>query len=183
MKKIFKALFLLVALSLAVPVFAQPDFDATKARAEAGDASAQRMLGRMYRDGDGVSLDDLVSLRWFRLAAEQGDVSAQLALGEMYDIGLSVEEDDQEAVNWYRAAAAQGNSRAQYLLGIKNESGNGTTQNYLEAYIWLSVSAAQGEEFAAETRDRVGVLLSKKSLEQAQLKATRCFESNFKDCE
>jgi len=183
MKIILKTLFLFVAMSAAVPVLAQSDFESTKARAEAGDASAQRMLGRMYRDGDGVSLDDLESLRWFKLAAEQGDVSAQLALGQMYDIGLSVEEDDQEAVNWYRAAAAQGNSRAQYLLGIKNESGNGTTQNYLEAYIWLSVSAAQGEEFAAETRDRVGVLLSKKSLEQAQLKATRCFESNLKDCE
>ena len=36
MKTIFKALFLFVALSLAVPAFAQSDFEATKARAEAG---------------------------------------------------------------------------------------------------------------------------------------------------
>jgi hypothetical protein len=37
MKSIFKSLLLLIALS-AVPVFAQSDFEATKARAEAGDA-------------------------------------------------------------------------------------------------------------------------------------------------
>jgi hypothetical protein len=33
MKTIINALFLLVALTLAVPVFAQSDFEATKARA------------------------------------------------------------------------------------------------------------------------------------------------------
>ena len=36
MKSIFKVLFFLCALSLAFPVFAQSDFEATKARAEAG---------------------------------------------------------------------------------------------------------------------------------------------------
>jgi hypothetical protein len=36
MKIILKALFLLVALTLAVPVFVQSYFEATKARAEAG---------------------------------------------------------------------------------------------------------------------------------------------------
>ncbi len=45
MKTIIKALFLLAALSLTVPVFAQSDFEATKARAEAGDAIAQSSLG------------------------------------------------------------------------------------------------------------------------------------------
>lgn len=39
MKTIIKALFLLTALS-AVSVFAQSDFEETKARAEAGDAEA-----------------------------------------------------------------------------------------------------------------------------------------------
>ena len=37
MKTILKTLFLLIALS-ALPVLAQIDFEATKARAEAGDA-------------------------------------------------------------------------------------------------------------------------------------------------
>jgi hypothetical protein len=49
MKIILKALFLLVALSAAVPVFAQSDFEATKARAEAGE---------MYNEGDGVEQSD-----------------------------------------------------------------------------------------------------------------------------
>ena len=49
MKTIFKSLFLFVALTLAVPVFAQSAFEATKARAEAGE---------MYNEGDGVEQSD-----------------------------------------------------------------------------------------------------------------------------
>ncbi len=40
MKTILKSFFLLVALTVAVPVFAQTDFEATKARAEAEDGDA-----------------------------------------------------------------------------------------------------------------------------------------------
>jgi hypothetical protein len=32
-------------------------------------------------------------------------------------------------------------------------------------------------------RDRVAAKLSPQALEQAQAQATRCFESNFKDCD
>jgi TPR repeat protein len=177
----FKVIALTLALSCSA--FAQSDFEALKARAEAGDADAQFELGGMYRDGSGVSIDDGEAQRWYSLAAEQGDVSAQLALAEMYDIGLVFEESDRNAVRWYRAAALQGNSRAQYMLGIKYETGSGTPQNYVRAYLWFAVSAAQGEEFALEARDKVRAELSPQALEQAQAQATRCFESNFKDCD
>jgi hypothetical protein len=49
MKTILKTLYLLVALTSAVPVFAQSDFETTKARAEAGE---------MYNEGDGVEQSD-----------------------------------------------------------------------------------------------------------------------------
>lgn len=44
MKTLIKALFLLVALSASFQLFAQPDFEATIARAEAGDAEAQMLI-------------------------------------------------------------------------------------------------------------------------------------------
>ena len=44
MKTILKTLFLLIAITAALPVFAQSDFQAIKARAEAGDAEAQMLL-------------------------------------------------------------------------------------------------------------------------------------------
>ncbi len=57
MKSILKTLLLLIALS-AVPVFAQSEFEATKARAEAGDAEAQTELAFIFIAGDGVALSD-----------------------------------------------------------------------------------------------------------------------------
>lgn len=41
MKTILKSFFLLVALTATVPVLAQSDIEATKARAEAGEVKAQ----------------------------------------------------------------------------------------------------------------------------------------------
>ena len=49
MKKLLLLLLLLPALA-----FAQPDFEETKARAEAGNAIAQYNLALMYDNGEGV---------------------------------------------------------------------------------------------------------------------------------
>ena len=61
--------------------------------------------------------------------------------------------------------------------------GEGITQNYIRAYLWLSVSAALGYEDARSNLDIVRGKLTKSELSQAQELATRCFESNFQDCE
>jgi TPR repeat protein len=182
MKTIFKAFFLLIALS-AVPVLAQSDFEATKALAEAGDAQAQYDLGVMYEVGIGIAANIQEAVRWYRLAAEQGLYIAQGTLGVKYFTGTGVAENDQEAVNWYRLAAVQGDPAAQRNLGVMYEYGRGGAQNYAKAYMWYSVSAAQGNLLAAEQMSRITPLLSPQALEQAQAQATRCFESNFKDCD
>ena len=49
--------------------------------ADDGDASAQVVLGLMYKRGQGVPQDYAAAVRWYRLAAEQGDASAQADLG------------------------------------------------------------------------------------------------------
>ena len=80
--------------------------------AEAGDASAQYMLGAMYDFGEGVPEDDAEAVKWYRLAAEQGDASAQYKLGQMYWSGQGVPEDYVQAYAWHNLAAAQGNKGA-----------------------------------------------------------------------
>lgn len=55
--------------------------------AEQGFAPAQRNLGCMYHDGEGVPADIEESVKWFLMAAEQGDYNAQFALYNMYQSG------------------------------------------------------------------------------------------------
>ena len=182
MKSIFKSLFLIIALS-AVPVFAQSDFESTKARAEAGDAQAQWSLGVMYIRGEGVAKNDQEGVRWTRLAAEQSLARGQRNLGILYSTGTGVAENDQEAVKWYRLAAEQGDATAQSMLGLIYANGTGLAENTQRAYVWFSVAAAQGDEKARTNRDIASERLTPQALEQAQAQATRCFDSNFKDCD
>jgi hypothetical protein len=144
MKTILKALFLLAALSSALPVFAQSAFETIKARAEAGDAEAQAELGFIYGSGEGVTINIQESLRWFLLAAEQGNARAQHNLGVFYNAGMGVPQDDQQAFNWFKLAAEQGRADSQNNLGFMYGNGKGVVQNYQEAAKWYQLAAEQG---------------------------------------
>ena len=122
-------------------------------------------------------------VKWWRSAAEQGDVDAQHNLGIMYNNGQGVPENKAEAVNWYRLAAEQGNAPAQYFLGSMYYNGDGVPQNNIKAYVWWSVAATQGHEDARGNRDIVSEILTPTLLGQAQQIATKCFESDYQDCD
>ena len=51
------------------------------ARAKAGQAEAQYILGVLYYLGQGVPQDFVQAANWYRKAAEQGGVEAQFYLG------------------------------------------------------------------------------------------------------
>jgi len=115
--------------------------------------------------------------------AEQGDAAAQNNLGNMYFSGTGIPQNYSEAVKWYRLAAEEGwGNGAQFRLGYMYANGFGVAQDISKAYAWFSVAAAQGDTTAADRRDRFGAQLSPQALEQAQALATKCFDSNFKDC-
>ena len=84
--------------------------------ADQGVAGAQLYLGLMYDEGDGVEIDDLQAVDWYRRAALQGDLVAQYMLGTMYDFGEGVAEDNAQAVIWYRMAAKQEHGYATLLV-------------------------------------------------------------------
>ena len=87
--------------------------------AEQGLVGAQRRLGFIYRDGQGVPQDYAEAARWFTLAAKQGNVASQGGLAGMYANGWGVPHDYVEAHMWFNLAAAQssGDTRDRYLRG------------------------------------------------------------------
>ncbi len=120
MNKIISNFFMLFILVLLPELlFAQiPDFDATKALAEQGNASAQLNLGIMYDNGEGVPENDAEAVKWYRLAAEQGLANAQSNLGVMYYQGEGVPENYLTAYVWLSVSAAQGNQMAKDNIEI-----------------------------------------------------------------
>jgi uncharacterized protein len=136
--------------------------------ADDGDASAQVVLGFMYKRGQGVPQDFAEAVRWYHLAADQGDASAQADLGFMYELGQGVKQDFAEAVRWYRLAADQGVATAQTALGFMYEGGRGVPQNYVLAHMWFSLSAARGFRHAAELRDLLVDRMTPAQIAEAQ---------------
>jgi TPR repeat protein len=74
------------------------------------------MIGRIYRDGDGVSRDVAEALRWFQKAADQGYVDAMTELGGMYAAGQGTPRDCAAAQRWFARAAERGSRQAQTWL-------------------------------------------------------------------
>lgn len=118
--------------------------NATVTAARSGDAAAQRALGSLYMNGDGVRQDYEESLKWFRLSAEQGDADSENDLGYIYYSGRGVPANVSAAFAWYQKAAAQGLAAAQCNLGIMCEGGIGTPQDYVQAAEWFRKAATQG---------------------------------------
>ena len=118
--------------------------------AEQGNANAQRNLGLMYDNGDGVQENDKTAVKWYTLAAEQGLDQAQSNLGLMYENGIGVQENHETAVKWYTLAAEQGLDQAQSNLGFMYYNGKGVTQDYETSAKWYALAAEQGNSKAKE---------------------------------
>ena len=90
-------------------------------KAQAGDATAQYVLGRAYKLGQSVARSDAEALQLIRKSAEQGHVPAQLYLAGMYLQGDGVPQDDNEGMRWLRKAAGNRDPLAQFMLGYSLE--------------------------------------------------------------
>ena len=146
-----------------------------RARADAGEASAQFNLGLMYTEGRGVPQDDAEAIAWYRRSTEQGHADAQFNLGWMYANGRGVPQDDAEAIAWYRRSAEQGHADAQVNLGGMYAEGRGVPQDDAEAHTWLNLAASRltGElrERAVTARDAVAERMTFADRSKAQRRA------------
>jgi TPR repeat protein len=115
--------------------------------------------------------------------ADQGDADAQYNLGIMYDNSKGVPENYAEAVKWYRKAAEQGYAAAQFELGLMYESGIGVPENNIGAYAWWSMAKTQGHPNAAIGIEELKTEMTPQQIADGQALATKCYESNYKECD
>ena len=69
--------------------------------ANQGDTDAAYNLALIHHHADGVALDLVTAMRWYRVAAERGDKVSQIQIGLMYQLGQGVEADAEEAHRWF----------------------------------------------------------------------------------
>jgi TPR repeat protein len=121
-----------------------------------------------------------------KLLAEQGDLNAQLDLGTLYSRGLGIPENDAEGVEWFWRAAKQGSRFAFYELGVHYGNGRGVVFDSVKAYAYFSIAATLdtgGSGSAESARVLMVKRLSPEGLILGQNLATKCFESDYQDCE
>ena len=119
--------------------------EVVKQSAEAGNKSAQLMLGTMYEDGlGGLPNDPREAAYWYEKAARQGYPKAQYNLGLLYEDGRGVKQDYKQAAHWYNKAAEAGFTEAQNNLGVLYVMGNGVKKDPKRAKQLFSNAASQG---------------------------------------
>jgi TPR repeat protein len=124
------------------------------AMGNAGNTSAQLILGALYSKGGVIPRDDKAAAEWFQKAAQQGNSDAQFLLGNLYENSQLPQNYPQAAI-WYQKAAQQGSAKAQVRLGHFYSRGLGITQNYNEAILWYGKAALQGN---AEAQHSLGLM-------------------------
>ena len=114
--------------------------------AESGDAHAQYLIGKLYRDGDVLIPDSVNAQYWFSKAAQQGLVHAQYALGKLL-LSSDVEVHDVDAgLRWLELAAQNSSNYAAYRLGKEYlKSGRKDVQ---KAVRYFEQAANAGNQFA-----------------------------------
>ena len=79
-----------------------------KIAAEKGSMAALTRLGLCYKNGLGVTKDDVEAAQLFLKAAKGGEAEAMLYLGECYENGQGMVRDNVQARMWYEKAARAG---------------------------------------------------------------------------
>ena len=114
-------------------------------KAKLGDPAAEFRLATIYRNGDGVPKDQILSASWLRLSAEQGIPNAQYDLGLCYALGKGVPKDDAQAAIWYAKAAEQDQPEALRSLAFLYSEGRGVQRDTRQAFELFSRAANLGD--------------------------------------
>lgn len=119
--------------------------------ARGGDLAAQRNIGHLYRQGQGVPQDAAVAVNWYTRAAEAGLARAQANLANMYLRGEGVQRNERTAAVWFQRAALNGHTISQFNLGLMYQQGLGVAADLTKAMAWFSRAAEDDHEKSAET--------------------------------
>lgn len=114
------------------------------ALANAGNATAETVLGIAYVDGKDRPLNEAEGAKWLERAALQGQAVAAWRLGTMYERGEGIPVDAAKSVEWYTVAAKAGNRKAMHNLAVAYANGNGVAKDLAKAAQWFARAAALG---------------------------------------
>ena len=129
----------------ADPVAPPPEvLAATRAAADAGDATAQAHLGWWYQHGITGPVDLEQAETWYRRGADGGNAMAQFLLARLY---LS-QKRAEEAVQWLRRAADGGDVSAKAWMAWAYRTGTGVAADDDEARRWQTLAADSGVALA-----------------------------------
>lgn len=112
--------------------------------ANKGNDEAQFLVGKMYHQALGVSIDDAKAIQWYKKSANQGNPKAQNNLGTMYLYGVGTNVNYPEALSLFEKASSKGVSIALGNLGIMYFYGYGVNVDYKKAYDYFVKGANQG---------------------------------------
>ncbi len=108
------------------------------------DGYSMNLLGAIYYNGFGVSVDYTEAFYWFEFGAELGNFSSMCWLGTMYHNGHGVSKDDVEAHKWMILSSEGGHSGALGYLVDAYTNGWGVSIDDSIANEWHIKSAQVG---------------------------------------
>ena len=118
---------------------------------DTGKAAACARLGKLYREGGGISIDECRAATLFDRACNGGAAEGCIGLALMYEDGLCVEHDGSRAVALYEQACTGGAGMGCKSLSDLYRVGEGVARNperslgYLRKACELGVAAACNE--------------------------------------
>lgn len=115
-----------------------------RAAAQAGEITAQFLLGQIYCEGRGVTLDAAEGLHWFRLAANSGMPAAMNMVGRCLELGVGSAPDWALAAVWYAKSAQAGYDWGMYNTANLLATGRGVAESHSEALAWYRKAAHLG---------------------------------------
>ncbi len=124
-------------------VIAYEGFIASLKKEEDKDGNLEYKVGKMLRDGLGISIDLIKASERFLSSSKKGNQYAQYAIGKIYLNGEGVEKNTDKAVFWLQKSADQGNSGAYYNLAKLYYDGIDIPRNYSIALSYFEIA---GEE-------------------------------------
>lgn len=111
---------------------------------ELGSAKAMTRLGKVYRDGElGTEQNVSEAIRLFETAAAMEEPLAIVALGELYNSGTGVNRNTKKAAKLFRHAADMDNREGQTWYALCLLEGSGVPCNHTEAVQWLRKASDQ----------------------------------------
>lgn len=81
-----------------------------------GNPEAQYKLAMCYYNGDGVTQEYILAIKWLKLASEQDHAMSQKTLGYCYFRGNGVKQDYPQAYMWSKLAVGNGLAVANSMI-------------------------------------------------------------------